>query len=95
MRVQQEQLDFLKQQVLSRARNARVYLFGSRADDRKRGGDIDILIIGERMLSLQEKRDIKIAFYKKFGEQKIDLASFMKDDPSPFKKIAELDGILL
>ena len=53
------------------------------------------LIVGKRMLSLAEKRVVKIEFYKKFGEQKIDLVSFENDDPSPFKKIAELEGVLL
>ena len=85
----------LKEQIHQCLPSAKVYLFGSRVDNEKRGGDIDILIIGERILSLQEKRDIKISFYKKFGEQKIDLVSFENDDPVPFKKIAESEGILL
>jgi len=44
---------------------------------------------------LQEKRDIKISFYKKFGEQKIDLVSLKTGDPAPFKQLAESEGILL
>ena len=85
----------LKEQIHQCLPSAKVYLFGSRVDNEKRGGDIDILIIGERTLSLQEKRDIKISFYKKFGEQKIDLVSFENDDPVPFKQIAESEGVLL
>ena len=47
---------------------------------------VDILIIGDRKLTGQEKRDIKIAFYKQFGEQKIDLVSYTKaDDTGEFK----------
>ncbi len=67
MRVQQEQLDFLKEQVLSRAGNARVYLFGSRTDDTQKGGDIDILILSEEKLSFIDKTRIKYAFYEKYG----------------------------
>ena len=85
----------LKEQIHQCLPSAKVYLFGSRVDNEKRGGDIDILIVGERVLSLQEKREIKISFYKEFGEQKIDLASFENGDPSPFKQIAESEGVLL
>ena len=85
----------LKEQIHQCLPSAKVYLFGSRTDDKKRGGDIDILIVGKRILSLQEKRDIKISFYKKFGEQKIDLVSFENEGPNPFKQIAKSEGVLL
>ena len=95
MRISNAQSSLLKETIRSFLPSAKVYLFGSRADDKKRGGDIDILIVGERTLSLQEKRDIKISFYKKFGEQKIDLVSFENENPAPFKQIAESEGVLL
>ena len=95
MRISNAQAYLLKEKIQSFLTAAKNYLFGSRADDNQRGGDIDILIVGERVLSLQEKRDIKISFYKEFGEQKIDLVSFKKDDPAPFKQIAESEGVLL
>lgn len=95
MRLSPEQSICLKEQIQRCLPSAKVYLFGSRVDNKKRGGDIDILIVGERVLSLQEKRDIKISFYKEFGEQKIDLVSFEIEDTAPFKQIAESDGILL
>ena len=72
-----------------------VYLFGSRAKDSLKGGDIDILVLGERQLTGQEKRDVKIAFYKEFGEQKIDLVSFRRDDESSFKDYALLESVEL
>ena len=43
MRVPKEQLEFLKKNIIQFAPDAKVYLFGSRVDDHKRGGDIDIL----------------------------------------------------
>ena len=59
------------------------------------GGDIDILVIGEKELTGQEKRNIKLSFYKEFGEQKIDIVSFKRDEPSNFKELALLESVKL
>lgn len=74
---------------------AAVYLFGSRADNRLKGGDIDILVVGDRILSTQEKRDIKIDFYKKFGEQKVDIVSYLVSDRSNFKEMILKEAVEL
>ena len=95
MRIENEHASFLKQSIRNYLPEADVYLIGSRADDRRKGGDIDILVIGENQLSGQEKRNIRIAFYKKFGEQKIDIVSFKRDEPSNFKELALIDGVEL
>ncbi|MCP5104136.1 MAG: nucleotidyltransferase domain-containing protein, partial [bacterium] len=73
----------------------KLYLFGSRVDDDKKGGDIDILILSGEPLKRKDKRSIKIAFYNKFGYQKLDLVHFIFDDPSPFKELALLEGVEL
>jgi uncharacterized protein len=88
MRVKKIQIDFLKQMVESVLPNASVFLFGSRVNDNLKGGDIDILVLGERQLTGQEVRGIKIAFYKKFGEQKIDIVSYKREEDSIFKEVA-------
>ena len=62
-----------------------MFVFGSRTDIKKKGGDIDILILSEKKLKLQEKINIRIAFYKKFGEQKIDIVNFTFNEDSVFK----------
>jgi predicted nucleotidyltransferase len=49
-----------------------VYLFGSRTNDNKKGGDIDLAVRSNR-IGLKEKIDIKLKFFEEFGEQKIDL----------------------
>ncbi len=74
---------------------AKVLLFGSRTDDNKRGGDIDILVIGERKLTLSEIINIRVEFWKKFGEQKLDIVSFSADEKSAFKSLALQDAIEL
>lgn len=92
MRVPEEQLQFLKQAILSRVKNARVYLFGSRVDDNKKGGDIDILILSEQKLSLKDKTHIRYSFYEKYGEQKLDLVNYRFEETSNFKDLALLEA---
>ena len=95
MRLPKPKAEFLKKTIKRYLPDASTYLFGSRTNDNQRGGDIDILVIGARKLTGQEKRNIKIAFYKQFGEQKIDLVSYTKTDDLNFKKIALLEGVKL
>ena len=95
MRVKNEQAEFLKQSISRYLPDAAVYLIGSRVNEKFKGGDIDILVIAEKELTGQDKRDIKLSFYKEFGEQKIDIVSFKKDEPSNFKELALLESVKL
>lgn len=88
MRFKKEQAEFLSQSIISLLPDADIFLFGSRAHDHLRGGDIDILVIGQNKLSNQQVRELKIAFYKRFGEQKIDIVSYTRSDENTFKSIA-------
>jgi predicted nucleotidyltransferase len=79
-------------------KNSKIYLFGSRVDNTKRGGDIDLLVITEESLSSEEliRRKLKALaeLYKKLGERKIDL--LVTDYPQKeIEKIAVQSGILL
>ena len=95
MRVKNEQAEFLKQAISRYLPDAAVYLIGSRANDKLKGGDIDILVIAEKELTGQDKRNIKLSFYKEFGEQKVDIVSIKKDEPSNFKELALLESVKL
>jgi predicted nucleotidyltransferase len=95
VRVKNEQVVFLKQSIKKYLQDADLYLIGSRANDKLKGGDIDILVIGEKALAGQEKRNVKIAFYKEFGEQKIDIVSFKSGEPSNFKELALIESVKL
>jgi predicted nucleotidyltransferase len=57
--------------------NAVISLFGSRTDDKKKGGDIDLFIQCERQISREELYQLKIKFLvqlkKIIGDQKIDV----------------------
>jgi len=63
-----------------------VYLFGSRVDDSKKGGDIDILVLSDKKLHHTDLFKMKQLFFSKFGQQKMDVVSFAKNDESAFKK---------
>jgi len=52
--------------------DSRIYLFGSRVDDNRKGGDIDLLIITDK-ISLDAKLDIKRKIFQEVEEQKIDI----------------------
>lgn len=74
-------------------KNARVYLFGSRVDDAKKGGDIDLLVMSDRLTS-DDKRTIKIKLYELLGEQKIDIV-LAAEDSDPFVRLALEKGVEL
>ena len=58
-------------------KNAEVYLFGSRIDDSKKGGDIDLYIISKNKSNAEQLYNKKIKFLVDLnlaiGEQKIDV----------------------
>lgn len=76
---------------------AQVWLFGSRVDDLKLGGDIDLYIeIDSSVDMLKAKLNLMSYFEIKLGEQKIDLLMRYKDQPmSPIHEIAKNSGVLL
>jgi predicted nucleotidyltransferase len=72
---------------------AQIWLFGSRTDDNKKGGDIDIAILS-RKIGVMEKIRIKRSICNKIGEQKIDLLVSSLGEEAFFKSAVE-EGIQL
>jgi predicted nucleotidyltransferase len=77
-----------------------VYLFGSRTDDSKKGGDIDLYIQLNKEYSPREIMLQKAEFLAKLdlllGEQKIDvLIKTPYNNDLPIIKTAQLTGVLL
>lgn len=71
MRISAEEKRAILESIAKFDRDAAIYLFGSRADDTKRGGDIDLLIISDKI----EKHSlflIEEEIFNKIEEQKID-----------------------
>lgn len=57
------------------AASSKIYLFGSRLDDFKKGGDIDLLIVfvNSELKSNFKYLDFIVQLKKKIGERKIDV----------------------
>jgi len=72
MRLSHEEKRAIKEAVYSIDPAAQIYLFGSRADDTKRGGDIDLLIFSHK-ITFEEKLHIKTRIFQEIEEQKIDV----------------------
>lgn len=72
MRLQKDQIQVLKQCLSTLSENAKLYLFGSRVDDTKRGGDIDLLVVSDE-ITKRDLRLLRVDFFKHFGEQKMDI----------------------
>ena len=75
--------------------DCKLYLFGSRVDDSKKGGDIDLLLLTNKKITLEEKWAIKRKIHSLIGEQKIDIVNFTHTEEDTFKDIILEDAILL
>ena len=77
---------------------ASVRLFGSRTNDALKGGDIDLLIQCNRILSTSEQYKLKITFLvqlkKIIGDQRIDVLIETNQHDSPFFQMIQ-EGINL
>lgn len=95
MRLSKYESQVIKKLIGKYILNPEIYLFGSRVNDNRKGGDIDILVISENETPLRILRKINIELEEKLGEQKIDIVAFSEHKLSPFAKLALLEGIKL
>ena len=94
MRLLNQEIYLLKETLKQISAEAKLYLFGSRVDDNKKGGDIDLLVVSNR-LQKKDLRTLRIEFFKKFGEQKIDIVLDNGKFENPFNKLIFEKAILL
>jgi len=91
MRIEQEELDAIVNSIARFDRESEIYLFGSRLDDSKRGGDIDILIASE-VISPSLLAHIEDKIFSLIDEQKIDFVLTCKSQPSAFARMILAKG---
>jgi len=95
MRIDDKTKYFLKQSIGVKIPGAKLYLFGSRANDAALGGDIDIMILTNYLVDKKIFRTIRVDFYKEFGWQKLDLVNFTFSDTSIFRQLIQPNAIEL
>ncbi len=95
MRLSAKYISVIKKNFYHFFKNGNIYLFGSRVDDDKKGGDIDLYLIVQDTQNLFTKKIKFLARIKReLGEQKIDVV-FNKDSNRPIEKEALKNGIKL
>jgi predicted nucleotidyltransferase len=92
MRLNKSEIEVIKSVISEFDSDAEVKLYGSRVDDAKKGGDIDLLIISDK-ITFSEKLSILIKLKENIGDQKIDILIY--DPNKTFHKIAYAEGINL
>lgn len=93
MRLKDSEIAAIRSTIQNLDRDAQIYLFGSRVDDGKKGGDIDLLVMSAKLVR-EDKRAIRMKLYELIGEQKIDIL-IASDDADPFVKLALDTGVRL
>lgn len=78
---------------------AGVAVFGSRADDSQRGGDIDLLVTVPRdaMADLGHELALQAALEERLGERRVDIVLTVqgRDPARPIERIAHETGVAL
>lgn len=81
MRLKQHTIDTIKTTFANTFENGEIFLFGSRTNDTKRGGDIDLFLEIPDHTDLFEKKIRFLARLKRsLGDQKIDVV--FNEDPT-------------
>ena len=93
MRLSMPERKIIRRCIHSFDPQARIYLFGSRVNDNARGGDIDLLIISNK-INFVDKIKLKVMIFKEIEEQKIDVL-ISHDIKKPFVKLSLREGVRL
>ncbi len=99
MRLTEKQVQIIKSHFASIFdQNTTIHLFGSRTDDQKKGGDIDLLIKSNLKIEQPAKKcaELVAKIQMSLGEQKIDVITIDSDTIlTPFHQQALNEAIAL
>ncbi len=93
MRLKPNEIKIIKESVALLDPSAKIFLFGSRVDPDKKGGDIDLLILSAILKDIDSLKILKILF-EQMEEQKIDIL-IAPDSQDSFVQIALTKSIEL
>ncbi len=89
MRLTEKEISAIKKNISRFDAQAKIYLFSSRVNDAAKGGDIDILVISDK-IGFVEKIKIRTGIFNEIEEQKLDLV-VKKDFTDVFVQMIEPD----
>ncbi len=92
MRILSNERKIIVDSVKNHDPNAQIFLFGSRIDDKKKGGDIDLLLFSD-IISKKNILSIENSIFKKIDEQKIDFVISKKNKQNNFVKLILEKGV--
>lgn len=98
MRLKPNEVDAIKAAALEAfGADAVVRLFGSRVDDRKRGGDIDLIVeVDDGLQDIVHESRFFDALFARIDERKVDLLFMVRGtQPSAFAQMVARDAVLL
>lgn len=72
MRLREEDARAIRREVIRLDPGAEVYLYGSRVDDRARGGDIDLLVVSDH-LGFRDLLRLRSRILDAIGWQQLDI----------------------
>ena len=93
MRLTSKEIEAIVQTFKEIFKEGEIYLFGSRVDDSKKGGDIDLFIISNNA-TVAKKIDFLVLLKQRIGEQKIDVV-ISKDKNRAIEQEALKNGVKL
>ena len=95
MRITENEKNVIIDAVKSVDPDARLWLFGSRTDDSKKGGDIDIAILSETVKKeIMKEIQVRRFICNRIGEQRIDIVT-SSNGIEAFFRLAVEEGIEL
>jgi predicted nucleotidyltransferase len=74
MRLTASEADAIREEVGRLDPEAELYLYGSRTDDAARGGDIDLLVVSDK-LGFRDVLGLRIRILDRIGWQQLDLVA--------------------
>jgi len=97
MRLKQDEIEYIKKSAMECfGEDVKVYLFGSRIDDSKKGGDIDLYIETDYTEDILRKKIKMLGLLEKgLGEQKIDIIVNNFSTEKLIFSVAKTEGIAL
>jgi predicted nucleotidyltransferase len=95
MRLAEHEIQAIREEILTVDPDAEIFLHGSRIDDARQGGDIDLVVVTDR-IDLRGLLRIRRCILDRIGWQRLDLTIRRRDQvDEPLAASARVEGVRL